>query len=420
MKAYAPLFLLTTLIHTKFRINLKTLVLKTFPLLMRSSLFLGVVASVFPLLVCMNSKVGNHSGPLYFLLPFISAFLGIIIEKPHRRRELAVYVANQAIELLYRMGTSRGFLPEIKNGREILFTVSFAILVYFHRHHRKVLANSVNQLLKVIVGVESEMDFLEERVSKIYFWYKNKFPRSLGFIFSEDENTAPNTRKCKHSYGCKTYAVVGFLKAFLLGFFVKTSFVFLPALLLGPHKILSNFSKLVSKVLVKSTLQFSLFWGIMSGGPRGTECFLRWIRGTDDGINSLLAGFVGGLSVVFFSSIDVAMYIASKAAESLFNELVERNVMKPVNHGEVLLFSLSTAALFYASAYEPHNLRRSYFSWLMKFSEGHWAHFYKAFTPVRLEAGVPDITAYNKWEKEFANEVISKYITPQQMAQHYS
>ena len=57
----------------------------------------------------------------------------------------------------------------------------------------------------------------------------------------------------------------------------------------------------------------------MSGGPRATECFLRWSRGgADDGLNSFLAGLVGGLGVVFFSSIDVAMYICTKALEASF------------------------------------------------------------------------------------------------------
>jgi len=110
--------------------------------------------------------------------------------------------------------------------------------------------------------------------------------------------------------------------------------------------------------------------------------------------------------------MDVAMYIASKAVESLLYYSIEKGVIKPMKNGEVLLFSLSTASLFYASAYEPHNMRRSYFSWLIKCSLGNWAMFYKAFTPVRLEAGIPDLAAYQEWDKNFAQDVIKPYISP--------
>jgi len=114
------------------------------------------------------------------------------------------------------------------------------------------------------------------------------------------------------------------------------------------------------------------------------------------------------------------MYIASKAAESLFYYAVEKNVVRPRKHGEVLLFAFSTAALFYASAYEPHNLRQSYFSWLMKCTQGHWAHFFQAYTPVRLEAGIPDLANYNEWDEKFAKPVIKQYISPQQMNMYYN
>jgi len=204
----------------------------------------------------------------------LASITGILIEKPHRRTELAVYTANQAIELLYRMAVSRGIFPEIRNGREIIFTLSFAVLVYFHKHHRSCLANSIKTLLKLFIGVENEMDPVEAQVSKLYFWYKNHCPKFLEFLFSEDEQSSPQNRRCKHSYGCKSYAVVGFLKTFLLGLIVKASFVLLPAILLGPKKFVTRLPSFFSKIFGKSTLQFALFWGIISGGPRGTECFL--------------------------------------------------------------------------------------------------------------------------------------------------
>jgi len=124
--------------------------------------------------------------------------------------------------------------------------------------------------------------------------------------------------------------------------------------------------------------------------------------------------------VVFFSSIDVAMYIATKAAEALYYYALDKKLVKQQKHGQILMFALSTAALFYGSAYEPHNLRRSYFSWLMKASHGNWAHFFQAFTPVRLESGLTDLASYKEWNFTFAQNLIKQYITPHQMEQLYS
>jgi len=251
------------------------------------------------------------------------------------------------------------------------------------------------------------------------FGIKKKMPEFIECLFSEDEYTSSH-RLCKHSYGCKTYAVVGFLKSFLLGLTIKASFVFFPALILNPKQFFTRFSSHLFKAFSKNTFLFALFWGIMSGGPRGTECFLRYLRGVDDGVNSVIAGFVGGMGVVFFSSIDVAMYIASKAVEALYYFSVEKGIIKSRKNGQILLFAFCTASLFYASAYEPHNLRESYFIWLLKASRGHWAHFFKAFTPVRLESGVPDIQSYNRWEKNFADHIVKQHITPEQMQKYYT
>eukprot|EP01125_Pyxidicula_operculata_P010735 TRINITY_DN3532_c0_g2_i1.p1 TRINITY_DN3532_c0_g2~~TRINITY_DN3532_c0_g2_i1.p1 ORF type:complete len:485 (+),score=67.74 TRINITY_DN3532_c0_g2_i1:9-1463(+) len=424
LRIYGPLFITTWLIQSKFKPNLNELFLRTIPAIVRSSSFLAVISGMFPLLVCLWSKAGfKHSRGSLWFSSFFAALSGILIEKSHRRTELAVYVANQAVELYYRMLRSRGWIPEIEHGSEILFTLSFAVLNYFHRNQRDCLASSVNGLLKVIVGVEDKPDKIESLTSNLYFKIKEKSPPFLSFLFSEDE-TSEKSRQCCHRSGCKSYGVIGFLKAFLLGFFVRTLFNLLPALLLGGPK---KFLEALPNIFNTKSLKFAMFWGVMGGGPRVTECLLKWLRGGDvpntpleDGINSVLAGLVGGLAVVFFSSNELAMYIASKAVESLFYFACSKNIVRPRKNAEVLLFAISTASLFYASAYEPHNLRSSYFTWLMKTSNGHWAHFYKSFSDVRLASGVPDIQSFNQWEQNFGEKVIKKFIPSQQLKTLYN
>jgi len=102
----------------------------------------------------------------------------------------------------------------------------------------------------------------------------------------------------------------------------------------------------------------------MSGGSRAIECSLRAIRGKEDGFNQLISGFLAGFSFLLNGSLEIAMYVGSKAGESLFYHLVNRGYLVSLPYGEVIAFALACGVMFSVSLYEPHNLRPSY----LKFS----------------------------------------------------
>lgn len=55
-------------------------------------------------LTCFFLNVTGHHWKInYFLAPLIAAAIGINIEKPSRRGELAGYVANHSAELIYNL-----------------------------------------------------------------------------------------------------------------------------------------------------------------------------------------------------------------------------------------------------------------------------------------------------------------------------
>jgi hypothetical protein len=83
-------------------------------------------------------------------------------------------------------------------------------------------------------------------------------------------------------------------------------------------------------------------------GFKGTNCLLRNIRQKEDGLNSAIAGAVAGLSMLFWKSNEVALYLAARAGESIFNALVQRGYVKSWYHGDSMLFAVSTAFMFYA------------------------------------------------------------------------
>ncbi len=48
---------------------------------------------------------------------------------------------------------------------------------------------------------------------------------------------------------------------------------------------------------------------------QAVNCLLRWLRNEDNELHGLLAGFVAGLSMMWYKSSTIAMYFASKLVE---------------------------------------------------------------------------------------------------------
>lgn len=109
----------------------------------------------------------------------------------------------------------------------------------------------------------------------------------------------------------------------------------------------------------------------------------RKIRQTDDPLNTFVAGFFAGWASYLSRSSEISGYVVAKVLssfidwesqrktenitnlfcvivkgiETIFNYLVEKKKIKPLKHGEIWLYSLCTATLFYAGLYEPETLR---------------------------------------------------------------
>eukprot|EP01126_Amoeba_proteus_P017094 TRINITY_DN1808_c0_g2_i25.p1 TRINITY_DN1808_c0_g2~~TRINITY_DN1808_c0_g2_i25.p1 ORF type:complete len:403 (+),score=57.26 TRINITY_DN1808_c0_g2_i25:70-1278(+) len=334
VKIYGPLFLWSALMQSRFKPSPKALLTKTVPAILRSCLFLSCVAGLFPLFMCIWSRRGfllSHFG--WLSMAWLAGIIGILIEKGNRRIELTVYVANQALEVLYRMLMNRGILPQIERGSEIVFALSFAVLHSFYKHHPQHITNSASNVMKVTVGIEDSPDRVERFVSRFYFWYKNKFSGTTlvpRWIFSKDwrdvqqsglgdKNDDEKTRLCSHPSGCKSYSVIGALKGFSLGLAIRFTFSLLPALV-KTRKLLTLvlWKKILMKTFSLNSLKFGAFLGAMGGGTRMMNCLLRTLRKTEDKANTLLSGLFGGLAVVFFTSTEFAMYLVGKALESLY------------------------------------------------------------------------------------------------------
>jgi hypothetical protein len=64
-------------------------------------------------------------------------------------------------------------------------------------------------------------------------------------------------------------------------------------------------------------------------------------------------------------SKDVAMYLGAKAASGLVSHAFSKSKVPPPVHGPAFLYAINTAIIFYQSAFEQHNLRSSYWKYVI-------------------------------------------------------
>jgi hypothetical protein len=171
-----------------------------------------------------------------------------------------------------------------------------------------------------------------------------------------------------------SYYVNGFLRGFALGYFVKSTLAFLPKLFSLPSFI-KNFKAAMSASFGSGSLKFGLFVSLMVGIPRFVRVIALKLLGKDYPAVEALAGFLGGAASIVQCSTEITMYLLFKAVEGLFWFLCKRGVLRPIPYGAELLYSLSTATLFYACELEPWSLRSSYRNFLQKTSGGHYLMF---------------------------------------------
>lgn len=139
------------------------------------------------------------------------------------------------------------------------------------------------------------------------------------------------------------------------------------------------------KAFGSKSLQFGLFVALLSGLVRLVNCILRRLRGVEDGLNAIASGLIAGTSTAMAKSVELSMYILAKACEAVFRSLVSHKYLPQLPHWEAYLYALATAILFYASTFEPFNLRPSYVAFLYRVSTGSFRGFFNASKGLRDE-----------------------------------
>ncbi|XP_069746997.1 transmembrane protein 135 isoform X9 [Narcine bancroftii] len=330
LKIYAPLYIIAAVLRRR---KLDYYIHKLLPEILQSTSFLTANGGFYIMFFCILRKL---LGKFYiwsagFGAALPASYLAILIERKSRRGLLTIYMANLATESIFRMAVTRGLITPVKHGEVLLFCFTAALYMFFFRCK----------------------DGLK------------------GFAFSAlNCKRGPRHRCCKHyEDNCISYCIKGFIRMFSVGYLIQCCLRIPSAF----RHLFTKPSRLLSALYNKENFQLGAFLGSFVSIYKGTSCFLRWVRNLDDELHALIAGFLAGMSMMFYKSTTISMYLASKLVETLYFKGIEAGKCPYIAHADTIIYAISTAVCFQAAVMEVQNLRPSYWKFLLRLTKGRFA-----------------------------------------------
>ncbi|XP_067890075.1 transmembrane protein 135 isoform X2 [Heterodontus francisci] len=363
LKIYAPLYIIAAILRRR---KLDYYIHKLLPEILQSTSFLTANGGFYIMFFCILRKL---LGKFYmwsagFGAALPASYLAILIERKSRRGLLTIYMANLVL----------------------LFCFTAALYMFFFRC-KDGLKGFAFSALKFIVGKEEILThsvLAEPRNISTPSSYTtehqavedpNKKPtKSLLALTRRLVDRickhGPRHRCCKHyEDNCISYCVKGFIRMFSVGYLIQCCLRIPSAL----RHLFTKPSRLLSALYNKENFQLGAFLGSFVSIYKGTSCFLRWVRNLDDELHALIAGFLAGMSMMFYKSTTISMYLASKLVETLYFKGIEAGKCPYVAHADTIIYAISTAICFQAAVMEVQNLRPSYWKFLQRLTKGRFA-----------------------------------------------
>ncbi|XP_054294005.1 transmembrane protein 135 isoform X3 [Pongo pygmaeus] len=348
LKIYAPLYLIAAILRKR---KLDYYLHKLLPEILQSASFL------------------TANGALYM------AFFCIL-----RRGLLTIYMANLATETLFRMGVARGTITTLRNGEVLLFCITAAMYMFFFRC-KDGLKGFTFSALRFIVGKEEipthsfspEAAYAKVEQKREQHEEKPRRVNMIGLVRKFVDSICkhgPRHRCCKHyEDNCISYCIKGFIRMFSVGYLIQCCLRIPSAF----RHLFTQPSRLLSLFYNKENFQLGAFLGSFVSIYKGTSCFLRWIRNLDDELHAIIAGFLAGISMMFYKSTTISMYLASKLVETMYFKGIEAGKVPYFPHADTIIYSISTAICFQAAVMEVQTLRPSYWKFLLRLTKGKFA-----------------------------------------------
>ncbi|XP_069746994.1 transmembrane protein 135 isoform X6 [Narcine bancroftii] len=364
LKIYAPLYIIAAVLRRR---KLDYYIHKLLPEILQSTSFLTANGGFYIMFFCILRKL---LGKFYiwsagFGAALPASYLAILIERKSRRGLLTIYMANLATESIFRMAVTRGLITPVKHGEVLLFCFTAALYMFFFSH---LLAAAILKVIECLLKPDKR------------HLLATAFVKVIECLLKPD-------KRCKD--GLKGFAFSA------LKFIVGKEEIPTHSIL-AEHRtpsttnsqVLEERTKKTKKTLIALTRQ--LIDRICKRGPRhrcckhyedncisycikGTSCFLRWVRNLDDELHALIAGFLAGMSMMFYKSTTISMYLASKLVETLYFKGIEAGKCPYIAHADTIIYAISTAVCFQAAVMEVQNLRPSYWKFLLRLTKGRFA-----------------------------------------------
>ncbi|CAF1311827.1 unnamed protein product [Adineta steineri] len=341
--------------------------------ILQSTAFLGTHGLIVMPAYCAGRRIlgGINYYGMYFQ-SLCCTLLTISIERKQRRGALALYMANLAAEVLFKMAVQRRIITPIPNGEILLFSISSAIYTYMlkttaeHKHNSLLFS-----IVKLLIGNEECAPSLKiEEPAKpkrksVYFAVVYKY---LKYIKQWPKIQNKNHPICKHKYHCLIHILLGFLKRFSVGVFIQLILHFTSS----PLRFLRH-PTLFFYTLNRNVFNLGKFFGFYSAIYRLISCLLRNILKYDRPEHGLLAGYLAGFSMIFYKSSTLAMYMMAKLIESIYFKYAADKKVPIIPWFDSVLYALSTALVFHAAIIEPQAMRPAYYKFLERLTGGHFS-----------------------------------------------
>jgi hypothetical protein len=324
--------------------TLKATLFQTVPYILRSSLFLAVNGSGFIGFLCLFRRlIGRFYFPLTAYAPAACASLcAILVERKNRRGLLTGYVFTLAVECLYRMFKYRGYITPIPYGEVMLFSAASAVLLPAYRS-KQGLHDAIGSVLNVLfhpLYPKGVARFVESiRKGAVTKW------RYMGYL---------TVRLALLSLWCY---LVGYVTQVALG------------LLGSGTKVFKRWTRLKKVLFNWYNVRFGVFLAANIGGFKLLEVLLLLLP-VGHNTRMTLAGLLAGLAMATVRSSAISLYAATKALEVVYFKAVKKGWARSCYYGDVILYSLSTALLFHTALFEAHNMRLSYWRFLVGVTNG--------------------------------------------------
>ncbi|XP_061904675.1 transmembrane protein 135 [Entelurus aequoreus] len=390
-KIYAPLYVIAAILRRR---NKDYYLKRLLPEILQSTSFLTANAALYIFFFCILRKLlgGFYSWSIGFGSALPASYIAILLERKSRRGLLTIYMTNIATETLFRMAVTRGIIQPIKHGEVLLFCITASLYMFLFRS-KDGLKGFAFSALKFIIGKEEipshsvtaepdskrlreEQAAVQSDASHVSAMMQRDSGRSKSMLSYTKQllesicKRGPRHRCCKHHQdNCISYCIKGFVRMFSVGYLIQCCLRVPSAF----RQVFSKPSRLPSLFYNKDNFQLGAFLGSFVSIYKGVSCLLRWLRDIDSELHALVAGFLAGLSMFFYKSTSISMYLFSKLVETLYFKGIEAGHFPYYPHADTVLYAISTAICFQAAVMEVQNLRPTYWKFLLRLTQGRFA-----------------------------------------------